>query len=458
MQTEEANSFVKAYEETLSQLTSAVKHEINGLTMLAEDNREYAISIASCIENQLKTAPNDRKLPILYLIDSICKNCKNTRYVELFTQNIVSNFCNVYKSASESVRRGLLKLRKSWADPNMKIFPQSKLDAIDERVRKIDPNWPSTLKDTSQQYNTRQTANSASSNQIKPAAQDSNQKSMSSNNDINVNSSNNNNVNNNINTRSGVKRAVTNNGKRNKRPRINGSQPTSQAQLQPQQQLPLELQPQLHSHIQQQPQPLPFMTIPQAQPQQALPFIGIPPLQPISQIPAQMQPPPTIPIIAIPPPPQPPQIIQAPSEEKSDPILISLYERKQCSSCCLRFDDNDPNYAAHLDWHYNQNSTTGTEVARRKFYYPIYLWTNDDDQKPVDTETPHENVEPDDYSVQKALAPDDEEKNKCSVCHEKFDKEWCESDEEWKLLNALMHGDEFFHPSCFKDVVQKTLR
>lgn len=43
--------------------------------------------------------PNDIKLPVLYLIDSIVKNV-NGPYLKLFTQNIANTFCNVFEKVS----------------------------------------------------------------------------------------------------------------------------------------------------------------------------------------------------------------------------------------------------------------------------------------------------------------------------------------------------------------------
>lgn len=48
------------------------------------------------LSSSKKKVGADAKLPILYLIDSIVKNVGN-KYKQLFAQNIVSIFCEVFK-------------------------------------------------------------------------------------------------------------------------------------------------------------------------------------------------------------------------------------------------------------------------------------------------------------------------------------------------------------------------
>ena len=50
----------------------------------------------------LQQVPPEIKLPILYLIDSIVKNVKNS-YVQLFSQCIVTMFCGVFEKVSVCV-------------------------------------------------------------------------------------------------------------------------------------------------------------------------------------------------------------------------------------------------------------------------------------------------------------------------------------------------------------------
>lgn len=73
------------------------------------------------------------------------KNVGN-EYRALFTQNIVSNFCNVFEKGDERMRMQLFKLRQTWVD----IFPNKKLFALDTRVKQMDPAWPIMAKEPQQ--------------------------------------------------------------------------------------------------------------------------------------------------------------------------------------------------------------------------------------------------------------------------------------------------------------------
>lgn len=128
------------YTSSLADLTTNSKPLINVLTMLADEyGKEHAKEIVEAIETHLAKVSTEVKLPILYLIDSIVKNVDNT-YTELFSQNIVSTFCNVFKVVDESTRSEMFKLRQTWND----VFPQNKLYAIDVQIRHYDPAWPIT--------------------------------------------------------------------------------------------------------------------------------------------------------------------------------------------------------------------------------------------------------------------------------------------------------------------------
>ncbi|KAJ8944029.1 hypothetical protein NQ318_021745 [Aromia moschata] len=89
----------------------------------------------------LRMVSTDVKLPILYLIDCIVKNVGGT-YTTLFSQNIVSTFCGVFKAVDEKTRAEMFKLRQTWND----VFPQMKLYAIDVQINLLDPAWPVTAK------------------------------------------------------------------------------------------------------------------------------------------------------------------------------------------------------------------------------------------------------------------------------------------------------------------------
>ena len=103
------------YRETLCTLTFNNKIVINTLTEIAKEEVQHAEVVTKVIEERLKRVKSDGMLPIMYLIDSICKNIGGP-YNELFQQNLVSNFSYVFQHANEKVSFPLnpgLTLKKS---------------------------------------------------------------------------------------------------------------------------------------------------------------------------------------------------------------------------------------------------------------------------------------------------------------------------------------------------------
>ncbi|XP_035773980.1 uncharacterized protein LOC118456936 isoform X2 [Anopheles albimanus] len=129
----------KEYLSSLADLNVNSKPLINMLTILAEENVEYAPVIVKSVENHLAQVGPEVKLPILYLVDSIVKNV-GKQYQSLFSQVIVNMFCGVFETVNERVREKMFGLRQTWND----VFPQSKLYALDIKINSIDPGWPIT--------------------------------------------------------------------------------------------------------------------------------------------------------------------------------------------------------------------------------------------------------------------------------------------------------------------------
>jgi len=140
------------YKETLTTLTFNNKIVINTLTEIAKENTKFASVVVSVIEERLRKVPPDQMLPLMYLIDSICKN-HGGPYKELFQQNLVSNFAYIFqqvnekaltkkdKTKSTQVRYALHKLRLTWGD-RYQVFTDQKLYQLDKKIQTIDPAWP----------------------------------------------------------------------------------------------------------------------------------------------------------------------------------------------------------------------------------------------------------------------------------------------------------------------------
>ncbi|EDO49720.1 predicted protein, partial [Nematostella vectensis] len=70
----EEEGAIEEYASSLADLTFNSKPLINVLTMLAEENGQYAASIVKLIEKRIQTVAQQYRLPSLYLLDSIIKN------------------------------------------------------------------------------------------------------------------------------------------------------------------------------------------------------------------------------------------------------------------------------------------------------------------------------------------------------------------------------------------------
>nr|NP_001041468.1 zinc finger protein 55 [Ciona intestinalis]FAA00090.1 TPA: zinc finger protein [Ciona intestinalis] len=142
------DSVLAEYEASLAELTFNSKPHINMLTVLAEENVNHASDIALIIKSQLYQVPLKRKLPVLYLMDSIVKNFGG-RYRKLFSHSLVEIFLNVFEKADGKTRGDLYKLRSTWDT----TFPPQVLKELDIAVRGVDHNWPMRSKKHSRSKN-----------------------------------------------------------------------------------------------------------------------------------------------------------------------------------------------------------------------------------------------------------------------------------------------------------------
>ncbi|XP_054611775.1 pre-mRNA cleavage complex 2 protein Pcf11 [Dunckerocampus dactyliophorus] len=127
----------REYQSSLEDLTFNSKPHINMLTILAEENVNFAKDIVAIIEAQISKAPATEKLPVLYLVDSIVKNVGG-EYLAVFAKNLITSFICVFEKVDENTRKSLFKLRSTWDE----VFPLKKLYALDVRVNSVDPAWP----------------------------------------------------------------------------------------------------------------------------------------------------------------------------------------------------------------------------------------------------------------------------------------------------------------------------
>lgn len=96
------------------------KVKINSLSMVAEDHadsRHNAGAIYKCIRDPLasKKVPSDRKLPLVYVVDSILKNVKG-KFVPIIEKDVKNWMPVVYQSLAEDKRAKLKKTWNLWKD------------------------------------------------------------------------------------------------------------------------------------------------------------------------------------------------------------------------------------------------------------------------------------------------------------------------------------------------------
>ncbi|KAG9256659.1 uncharacterized protein F5Z01DRAFT_634234 [Emericellopsis atlantica] len=112
----EAEEVAEDYRLALEDLSTNARFEISNLTVIARENTEHALAIAQTLEQHiLKTAPN-KKLPALYVLDSIVKNV-GTPYTLYLGRNLFKTFMESYTVVDNPTRRRLEEMLKTWTQP-----------------------------------------------------------------------------------------------------------------------------------------------------------------------------------------------------------------------------------------------------------------------------------------------------------------------------------------------------
>ena len=104
------------YKNSLEDLTLNSRYEISNLTVIAKENTEHALAISRVLENHIRNTPPDRKLPALYVLDSIAKNV-GTPYTLFLGRNLYSIFMDAYSLVNQNVRKKLDEMLATWGQP-----------------------------------------------------------------------------------------------------------------------------------------------------------------------------------------------------------------------------------------------------------------------------------------------------------------------------------------------------
>lgn len=104
------------YKNSLEDLTLNSRYEISNLTVIAKENTEHALAISRVLENHIRNTPPERKLPALYVLDSVVKNV-GTPYTLFLGRNLYSIFMNAYSLVNQTVRKKLDEMLTTWEQP-----------------------------------------------------------------------------------------------------------------------------------------------------------------------------------------------------------------------------------------------------------------------------------------------------------------------------------------------------
>ncbi|KAF9906850.1 hypothetical protein EC991_000213 [Linnemannia zychae] len=124
------------YRNELASLTFNSKPIITSLTISAGENVSVSKVIVQTIEERLRTAPANQKLPTLYLIDSIIKNVGGP-YLNLFARTIVTLFLDAYAVVDSSAKASFEKVLGTWPNWNTQLFPKELIAKIEHGVRSM---------------------------------------------------------------------------------------------------------------------------------------------------------------------------------------------------------------------------------------------------------------------------------------------------------------------------------
>ncbi|GAN08321.1 conserved hypothetical protein [Mucor ambiguus] len=137
--TRDAEQVGRNYRSALSELTFNSKPIITNLTIMAQENQGAASVIVKEIENQLRNNAAGQKLPVLYLIDSICKNVGGV-YITNFSRNMVNVFLDAYTLTDPTVRKSFERLLQTWKNGmpgGHPVFPRHIIEPIERSIMYI---------------------------------------------------------------------------------------------------------------------------------------------------------------------------------------------------------------------------------------------------------------------------------------------------------------------------------
>ncbi|KAI9353073.1 hypothetical protein DFJ73DRAFT_829477 [Zopfochytrium polystomum] len=497
----------REYRTALAELTFNSRPIIQNLTVIAGENLAAASAIVQAVEDQLRNASPRQKLPVLYLMDSICKNIGST-YLVLFAQNLFQSFTNAYSTVDPGDRVSFNKVVATWRslDGRPPIFPLDVIQKLENFMTgfnqrrgsgshiHVNPSFVGRPRPGPTQNATRPPFRGSHARfrhdgqRPTPAVAEARRREEAD------------------------RRLVTTVVPR---PPPRSLQDTQLSRL-----LVQQIQA-LLTHKRQ---------ITMANPLDGLSLSQIPILtellefitrnqltatqmQEISQKLQSMQPTPVtppsqlvsintvvdslvanaaspllplipaLPVIAPMPSGRSPLNL-APTPSRSTgkihipPIALtteeinrvypesfrSIYDmlKSHCKQCGARFvQDKSPKMVEHMDWHFRQNRRAkekDRKAVSRGWYLTEDSWLKEKESGVTEASMQNlffESATPAPLSkldeVLASLPADDLVDLNCGICGERFDRYWNENDEQWEIKNALKVGDKVLHQTCYRD-------
>ncbi|KAJ3503929.1 hypothetical protein NM208_g16414 [Fusarium decemcellulare] len=114
--TSDSAEVAEDYRLALEDLSSNMRFEISNLTVIARENTEHALAIAEVLQQHILKAPPNKKLPALYVLDSIVKNV-GTPYTLYFGRTLFKTFMESYAVVDAPVRRKMEEMLRTWKEP-----------------------------------------------------------------------------------------------------------------------------------------------------------------------------------------------------------------------------------------------------------------------------------------------------------------------------------------------------
>ncbi|KAI8955999.1 hypothetical protein F4801DRAFT_527629 [Xylaria longipes] len=138
----ESDAVAKDFREALEDIQTIGRPEISNLTIIARENIEHALAISGALVDHIKRAAPYKKLPPLYVLDSIAKNV-GTPYTLFFSRKLYQTYMDAYAMVDMPTRRKLEEMLKTWKEPvpgsidTRPVFPPDVVRPIENALIKV---------------------------------------------------------------------------------------------------------------------------------------------------------------------------------------------------------------------------------------------------------------------------------------------------------------------------------